>query len=96
MTADVFFFDEAAPLAWSDVDEFKRIYGAKAGTLATLPRHWTLPFALIPAAPRVGKPQEAVALLDRGEPFLARLRALAGEDAELIVRSSSPLKKSEV
>ena len=68
---------EVPQLGWSDAHGYSASYGPKGSMLLALPRSWTPPFALIPA----GTPQDV-------PPIAPRIRALAEEGDQLIVRSS--------
>jgi hypothetical protein len=86
--SEQFLFSEDVPLlGWSDGCAGKHMYGPKGAMLLVLPRPWTPPFALVSAAVFSGD-GDGRRLSSSGAEFFARVRALAGDAGELIVRSS--------
>lgn len=85
---DIIVSDEVNSIEWSDVPGFSGVYGVKGASSLTIPRPWTLPFALLPAdfVTAVGSRTTLASLLDAS--MQMRILALAGETARLIVRSS--------
>src|SRR5258708_17033826 len=83
----VLFSEDGAPFDWSDGASHRAIYGPKGALLTTLPRLWTPPFALIPAALVADAERSGKLSLILKRSQILRMRALVGIDG-LIVRSS--------
>ncbi|MGH6813269.1 MAG: nucleoside triphosphate pyrophosphohydrolase [Methylocella sp.] len=88
MTGSVIFSEDTAPVEWSETEPLKLEFGPKAATLATLPRAWTPPFALITARVFAVNNQDGQALLALGEDIVSRIRELARITGQIYVRSS--------
>jgi predicted house-cleaning noncanonical NTP pyrophosphatase (MazG superfamily) len=73
----VLFSDEVPDLGWSDAHGYGASYGPKGSMLLAVPRSWTPPFALVSA----DATRDVL-------PIAPRLRTLAEEGGQLIVRSS--------
>lgn len=87
MNEKILFSEDFTPFSWLEAGSAKIYYGPKGAMLASIPRMWTLPFALIPAS--------SVALLERvddtafiSQGEIDRLFGLASIDGKVIVRSS--------
>ena len=82
------FSDDTPRIAWSEVRVFENEYGIKGSTTLTLPRSWTPAFALvsIEEAGRISPNNPFAFVL--GESQVDRIRALAGQSTNIIVRSS--------
>lgn len=87
MNGPIIFSDESDSTEWSSTDEAKLRFGTKAGTLATLPRRWTPPFALVSAELFVAG-NDGRAILELGGETISRIRSLGKATGNLIVRSS--------
>ena len=87
MTTTIFSSD-ASSIGWSDVDQFSHQYGVKCGTILTVPRCWTPPFAIISheITQNIGPNIPLTCLL--GASTVERLRSLGGDSNHIIVRSS--------
>jgi predicted house-cleaning noncanonical NTP pyrophosphatase (MazG superfamily) len=85
MTESVIFSDYIERIEWSELESFRLTFGPKGAGLLTLPRKWTLPFALI--SPAALGPSSEVALSKLDDKTLERIR-LMGEATKLYVRSS--------
>jgi len=82
------FSDGAPRVDWPEVRQLDATYGRKGAASLATPREWTPPFALIPAssvdqAKSTGK---IATVLDINS--IQRIRALAGPERKLIIRSS--------
>jgi hypothetical protein len=66
MSDEIVFSEDTVPFEWSETGSRKVEYGSKGAMLAALPRRWTPPFALIPAAIFAGTPRDGRALLSLG------------------------------
>jgi predicted house-cleaning noncanonical NTP pyrophosphatase (MazG superfamily) len=87
MIEDILFSEDMPPLDWSDAASKKAIYGPKGALLASLPRPWTPPFALVPSIARSQRAECSHELILRDENLKSRARSLA-QLGGLIVRSS--------
>jgi predicted house-cleaning noncanonical NTP pyrophosphatase (MazG superfamily) len=86
--SDILLSDEIDRVDWSDVRQFSDRFGVKGATSLAIPRHWTLPFALVSSGLvshlKDGAPIESAI----GEEALQKILRLAEVSGQLIVRSS--------
>jgi predicted house-cleaning noncanonical NTP pyrophosphatase (MazG superfamily) len=87
MTQQFLFSEDVPLLGWSDGWARRHIYGPKGAMLLVLPRPWTPPFVLVSASAISGV-GDGWGLGSQGAGFFARIRGLASDAGELIVRSS--------
>ena len=83
--SDMLYSESSASFTWSEAIAAKDVYGSKGAGLAALPRAWTLPFILVPAARSSNLPKEDE---PKGTDFWNAVRKLTGLTGKLIVRSS--------
>ncbi|MGO4122883.1 hypothetical protein AB4Z01_00725 [Inquilinus sp. YAF38] len=85
MIEKIIFSWDSDPLSWAEIESLRQEFGSKAATLATLPRLWTPPFALVSAG--VFEDNKADLNAIDGE-AIDRLRHLAAMTGVIYVRSS--------
>jgi predicted house-cleaning noncanonical NTP pyrophosphatase (MazG superfamily) len=84
----VIFSEDDGPVEWSETERLKLEFGPKGATLASLPREWTLPFALISAKAFSADIPPEQAIRSLGADFISRISMLAEPVNRLYVRSS--------
>lgn len=84
----IVFSDDQALLDWSEARRLAGEFGVKGANALALPRRWTLPFAVVSSDVISGVSADRRLSQLLSETDLHRLRALAGDQTQLIVRSS--------
>lgn len=80
---NIFISEDDSPLTWSEASAVRDAYGSKAAGLTMLPKAWTLPFIIVPAA---NTQEVSRSHADHG--FWNAVRKLVSTTGKLIIRSS--------